>query len=86
MEQFVKLVKTLQKVYKSRDNSEKLMKQGLISLRSYLEIFYNQLVAPVKDKDERFNLISQTNFLSALAEDVIPLCSNYFDGVRDEAC
>ncbi len=62
------------------------MKMGLGSLRSYLEIFYTQLVAPIDSTEERFNQISQTNFLSVLTDDVVPMCGNYFDGVRDEAC
>ena len=80
------LVKTLQKVYKSKNNDEKLIKLGLSSLKSYMEIFYTQLVAPIGNTDDRFNLISQTTFLAGLTEDVIPMCSSYFDGVRDEAC
>jgi hypothetical protein len=62
------------------------MKMGLGSLKSYLEIFYTQLVAPINSTEDRFNLISQTNFLSELTDDVVPLCGNYFDGVRDQAC
>ena len=51
-----------------------------------MEIFYTQLVAPIGNTDDRFNLISQTTFLAGLTEDVIPMCSSYFDEVRDEAC
>lgn len=58
LEQFAKLVKTLQKVYKPKNNDEKLMKLGLGSLKSYLEIFYTQLVAPISSTEDRFNLIS----------------------------
>jgi len=62
------------------------MKLGLSALKSYMEIFYTQLVTPIESIEERFNLISQTNFLSSLTEDVIPMSGSYFDGVRDEAC
>lgn len=84
-QQFQKLVKTLKLVYFHKDATERTIRDSLMTLNDYLEIFHRQLVSKLKSDKEINERLSITEFLPDLNDDLLVFCTSYFDSVRDEA-
>ena len=79
------MVMTLKLLYFHKDATERTIRDALMTLNDYLEIFYKQLVSRLKTDKDVNERLSLTNFLPALNDDLLVFCTSYFDSVRDEA-
>lgn len=66
--------------------TEKIRASGMKLLRPYLELFYAQVLQPLKDDYKAQEVIlKETTFMTKITDEILKNLSDYHDSVRDEA-
>jgi hypothetical protein len=76
---------TLEKLYFSKEAQEKTLRDSLMTLNDYLEIFNRQVISKLANYKEVNKELCATEFLPAINDALLTFCTSYFDSVRDEA-
>jgi hypothetical protein len=60
-------------------------RDGLRLFKKYFEIFYDQVLKPITDLNEREKVLRSTKFMVHLTEFISVSLTDFHDSVRDEA-
>lgn len=79
------MIETLNIYFKH--SSEQIKRESLKVLQQYLIRLYEQIFRQDHDANKQFQVLSlHCSFLKTVTTKCMPLMSDYFDSVREEAC
>lgn len=65
---------------------ESLKREALKTIRMYLGVLYEQVVSKIDKDDDKVTQFKRTKFLKFITDSILPLMSDFYDSVREEAC